>query len=57
MKWFDVDVNLRLEDIEWAFNIGNNITEPNWTIRPYKLNDEEMERISYLTDQIGVKPS
>lgn len=57
MKWFSVDVDLKPEDVKWAFNIGNNITEPNWTIRPYKLNDEEMERISYLTDQIGITPS
>lgn len=57
MRWFEVDIHLRDEDIEWAAEIGNNITEPNWTIRPYKLNDEELKRISYITDQISIKPS
>ena len=57
MNWFDVDVKLKEEDIEWAWSIGNYITEPNWTIRPYKLNDEEMDRIAYLNDQIGTAPS
>ena len=57
MNWFEVDVQLREEDRQWAFDIGDNITEPAWTIRPYKLNDEEMERIAYLTEQIGTKPS
>ena len=37
MKWFEVDCKLKEEDIEWARDIGDNITEPNWTIRPYKL--------------------
>lgn len=57
MKWFDVNVNPKDEDINWALEIGNNITEPNWTIRPYKLSDEELQRISYITNQIPVKPS
>lgn len=57
MNWFEVDINLNEEDRQWALDIGDNITEPNWTIRPYKLNDQEMDRISYLTDQIGVSPS
>lgn len=57
MKWFEVDCKLKEEDIEWAREIGDNITEPNWTIRPYKLNEEEMNRISYLNDQIGIEPS
>ena len=57
MKWFDVDVNLKDEDIQWAANIGNNITEPNWTIRPYRLSDHELRRISYITDQVPIKPS
>jgi len=57
MNWFEVDVNLNEEDFHWALDIGDNITEPNWTIRPYKLNDQEMDRISYLTDQIGTAPS
>ena len=57
MKWFEVDCKLKEEDIEWARDIGDNITEPNWTIRPYKLNEEEMNRISYLNDQIGIEPS
>ena len=57
MNYFNVDIELNSEDKKWALNIGDNITKPNWTIRPYKLNDEEMRRISYLTDQIGVAPS
>ena len=57
MNWFEVDCKLKEEDIEWAQNIGDNITEPNWTIRPYKLNEKEMNRISYLNDQIGIAPS
>ena len=57
MNWFEVDVQLREEDRQWAFDIGDNITEPAWTIRPYKLNEQEMERIAYLTEQIGTKPS
>ena len=57
MNWFEVDVKLKEEDRQWAFDIGDNITEPNWTIRPYKLNEEEMKRISYLNDKIGTAPS
>ena len=57
MNWFEVDVQLREEDRQWAFDIGDNITEPAWTIRPYKLNEQEMERIAYLNEQIGTKPS
>lgn len=57
MNYFNVDIELNSEDKKWALDIGDNITKPNWTIRPYKLNDEEMRRISYLTDQIGVAPS
>ena len=51
MKWFDVHVSLKQEDIDWAFNIGDNITEPAWTIRPYKLNEQEMERIGQELDK------
>lgn len=57
MRYFNIDINLKDHDHKWALDIGDNITEPAWTIRPYKLNDKEMERISYLTDQIGTKPS
>lgn len=57
MKWFNVNFELRNGDIKWATEIGDNITEPNWTIRPYKLNHEELKRISYITEQIKVKPS
>lgn len=57
MNWFEIDVDLNEEDRQWALDIGGNITEPNWTIRPYKLNNQEMNRISYLTDQIGTTPS
>ena len=57
MKWFAIDVKLKQEDIDWAFNIGYNITEPAWTIRPYKLNEQEMERIAYLNEQIGTVPA
>jgi hypothetical protein len=57
MNYFNIDIELTSEDKKWALEIGDNITEPNWTIRPYKLNNEEMHRVSYLTDQIGVAPS
>lgn len=57
MNWFEIDVKINEDDRQWAIGIGDNITEPNWTIRPYKLNEEEMERISYIADQIGTSPS
>ena len=57
MNWFEVDIKLNERDYQWALDIGNNIKEPNWTIRPYKLDDKEMKRISYLIDQIGIIPS
>lgn len=57
MRWFNVDVRLKPADIDWAWSIGNYITEPNWTIRPYKLSADEMDRISYLNEQIGIAPS
>lgn len=57
MNWFEVDIKLKEEDRKWAFDIGDNITEPAWTIRPYKLNEEEMKRIAYLNEQIGTEPS
>lgn len=57
MYSFDINIKIKDDDVRWAYNIGNNIKEPNWTIRPYKLNDQEMERISYIADQIGTTPS
>lgn len=57
MKWFDVDMNLHDEDVEWINNIGDNINKPKWSIRSYKLDKEELKRISYITEQIKVKPS
>ena len=45
MRYFDVDINIKEEDIKWMFDLGNNITEPAWTIRPHKLTTEEMQRI------------
>jgi len=56
MKWFNIDITLKEEDRNWAFNIGNNITEPNWSIRPYKLNEQEIKRIVYLNEQVGTTP-
>lgn len=57
MKWFDVNIDIKDEDKKWMFGIGNNIKEPAWTIRPYKLNSEELEKISHITNQFPVKPS
>jgi len=57
MKWFDVNINLKGEDIQWAADIGNNITKPNWTIIPYKLSDLELSRISYAAEQVPIRPS
>lgn len=57
MRWFNVDVKLNNNDIEWMHNIGDNITDPPWTIRPYKLSEEELHKISHIVDKIGVKPS
>ena len=47
MKYFDVDVSLKDADRKWIYEIGNNITEPAWSIRPYKLNKDELSRLSY----------
>lgn len=55
-KHFDVDVKVNQSDVDWMLKIGNNITEPNWTIRPYKLSDDKMDRLSYVLDQIPVRP-
>jgi len=54
MNCFDVDICIRDEDKKWMIDIGDNITEPNWTIRPYKLNQEEMKKISYLWKDLPV---
>lgn len=56
MKWFDIDIQLNNNDKEWMFEIGNNIKEPSWTIRPYKLSDQEMNNISLITDQLPIRP-
>ena len=47
MKHFNVDIELKPQDKQWIYNVGNNIAEPAWTIRPYKLTQAEMERLSY----------
>tara|TARA_B100000123_G_scaffold268897_1_gene244177 strand:- start:1616 stop:2125 length:510 start_codon:yes stop_codon:yes gene_type:complete len=56
MRYFDVDINIKEEDIKWMFDLGNNITEPAWTIRPHKLTTEEMQRILPISGQFPVKP-
>ena len=55
MRYFDVDINIKEEDIKWMFDLGNNITEPAWTIRPHKLTTEEMQRILPITGQFSSK--
>lgn len=47
MKYFDIDIELKPKDKQWIYKVGNNITEPAWTIRPYKLTSAEMDRLSY----------
>jgi hypothetical protein len=54
MKYFDVDTSVREDDKKWLIDIGNNISEPAWTIRPYKLNEEEMNKISYIWKDLPV---
>jgi hypothetical protein len=54
MKYFDVDTSVRKDDKKWLIDIGNNISEPAWTIRPYKLNEEEMNKISYIWKDLPV---
>lgn len=56
MNSFDIDMSLRDEDVQWMIDIGDNITEPNWTIRPYKLSDKELSKLSYLWEGF-VEPS
>lgn len=57
MNFFNVNIELSNKDISWMHEIGDNITEPNWTIRPYRLSNEELDKISHIIDQIGVQPS
>ena len=59
MKWFEIS-NLTLDvcssiSREWMYNIGYNITEPSWSIRPYKIPQEELFHISPICDIIPVK--
>ena len=59
MKWFEIS-NLTLDvcssiSREWMYNIGYNITEPPWSIRPYKIPQEELFHISPICDIIPVK--
>lgn len=56
MRHFDVDVKVNQSDVDWMVDIGNNITEPNWTIRPYKLSDAEIDRLDNVLDQIPIRP-
>lgn len=56
MRYFDVNIEVKEEDKEWAMEIGDNITTPAWSLRPYLLTAEDMERIKYMTDQFPVKP-
>ena len=56
MRYFDVDIKIKEEDKEWGIEIGDNITTPAWSLRPYLLTPEDMERIKYITDQFPVKP-
>ena len=48
MKWFEVKTNLKTDDKQWILKIGDAITEPNWSIRPFRLNEEHLQKISYL---------
>jgi len=48
MKWFEVKTNLKPNDKQWILKIGDVITEPNWSIRPFRLNEEYLNKISYL---------
>lgn len=61
MRYFEVpnaDINLLDEEtIEWIRLVGDTITEPAWTIRPYKLSAADLERITPLTSALPVKPS
>ena len=59
MKWFEIS-NLTLDvcssiSREWMYNVGYNITEPPWSIRPYKIPQEELFHISPICDIIPVK--
>ncbi len=59
MKWFEIS-NLTLDvcssiSREWMYNVGYNITEPSWSIRPYKIPQEELFHISPICDIIPVK--
>ena len=56
MYSFDVDIKINDDDIKWAQDIGNNITKPAWTLRPYLLSIEEMDKIKHISDQFPVKP-
>lgn len=57
MTYFDVEINVKEDDKKWMLSVGDNITEPAWTIRPYKLNKDEMDKISYVWQSIGLEPS
>lgn len=59
MRHIDVPIDLTLldaEDLEWIRHTGDTITEPAWTIRPYKLTDSDMTRIQPILDQVPVQP-
>ena len=58
MRYFDVSIEVKEEDKEWAMEVGDNITTPAWSLRPYLLTaerdieDDNPSHRSVLTPEI-----
>lgn len=62
MKWFQIDnvPGITDNDVTWIKDIANNPKDKkmaSWTIIPYKLSAQEMNRLSYVFDAMPLLPT
>ena len=61
MRWFSVPQfsqdMLASADREWLYQLGNNIVEPFWSIRPCVLTQDELYHIAPILHAISTQPA
>lgn len=59
MNYFDIDLNLNVipkEKYNKMLNMGDNIVDPPWTIRPYKFQEKDYVMVEELLQEIPLTP-